>query len=68
MKTNVGGVDRTLRIVLGLVLLSWLFVGEVDLRWVGALGIVPLATGLAGFCPLYRLFGLNTCPLSRDNA
>lgn len=68
MKTNVGGVDRTVRIVLGLVLLSWLFVGEVDLRWVGAIGIVPLATGLMGFCPLYRLLGLNTCPLPRDSA
>ncbi len=68
MKMNVGGIDRTLRIVLGLALLAWLFVADAGLGWLGAIGIVPLATGLAGFCPLYRLFGLNTCPLSDNGA
>ncbi len=68
MKTNVGGFDRVVRIVLGLTMLAWLFVGDIGLRWVGVIGIVPLATGLFGFCPLYRLLGLNTCPLLRDNA
>ncbi|TAK86813.1 MAG: DUF2892 domain-containing protein [Betaproteobacteria bacterium] len=68
MKTNVGGFDRAVRIVLGLIMLAWLFVGDIELRWVGVIGIVPLATGLFGFCPLYRLLGLNTCPLSRDSA
>ena len=67
MRTNVGGVDRTLRIALGLALLAWLFVADVGLGWLAAIGMVPLATGLLGFCPLYRLLGLNTCPLSDNN-
>lgn len=68
MKTNVGGFDRAVRIVLGLILLAWLFVGDIGLRWVGLVGILPLATGLFGFCPLYTLLGFSTCPLTRDNA
>jgi hypothetical protein len=59
---NVGGIDKTLRIVVGLVLLSLVFIGPKTL-W-GLVGLVPLVTGLVGFCPAYRLAGLNTCPLS----
>ena len=62
MPRNEGGLDRALRIVLGLVLLSLVFVGPQSL-W-GLVGLVPLATGLIGFCPLYQIFGLNTCPLN----
>ena len=56
---NVGTVDRTLRIVLGLALLSLAFVGPKT-PW-GYLGLLPLATGLVGFCGLYRVLGINTC-------
>ena len=60
MKANVGGIDRILRIVVGLVLISLVFVGpQVVWGWVG---VVPLATGLIKFCPFYPLIGLNSCP------
>mgnify|MGYP001810115198 CR=1 FL=1 len=59
-KTNVGGLDRIALIVIGLVLLSLVFVGPQSL-W-GLVGLVPLLTGLFGTCPLYTLIGLNTCP------
>lgn len=61
MKTNVGGIDRGLRIVLGLVLLSLFFVLEGNARWWSAVGFVPLLTGLVGWCPAYPIFGFNTC-------
>jgi hypothetical protein len=57
---NEGGMDRTLRIIVGLVLLSLVFVGPRSM-W-GLIGLVPLLTGLAGFCPLYSLVGMSTCP------
>lgn len=60
---NEGTVDRTVRVVLGLVLLSLVFVGP-QTPW-GWIGLIPLITGLLGRCPLYRLFGMNTCPLRR---
>jgi hypothetical protein len=59
MKTNVGGVDRTLRIVVGLALIGLAATGTVGL-W-GWVGVVPLATGAIGWCPAYTLFGWNTC-------
>jgi len=58
MTKNVGGIDKIARIVLGLVLLALVFVGP-QTPW-GWVGIIPLATGLMGFCPLYPLVGLNT--------
>lgn len=59
-KLNVGGIDRVLRIVLGLVLVALVFVGpKTPLGWIG---VVPLLTGLMRTCPLYTLIGLNTCP------
>ena len=62
MMKNEGKIDRTLRVLIGLVLLSLVFVGPQSL-W-GLVGLVPLLTGLVGFCPLYRVLGLNTCPLN----
>ena len=61
MKFNVGGADRALRILVGLVLIGLAAVGSVG--WWGWLGVIPLATGLFRFCPAYTLFGVNTCPL-----
>ncbi len=58
--TNEGSVDRIIRVVIGLGLLSIVFVGPKT-PW-GWIGVVPLATGILGFCPLYKLVGLNTCP------
>ncbi|MFV0296802.1 MAG: DUF2892 domain-containing protein [Hyphomicrobiaceae bacterium] len=61
MTANVGGIDRILRIVVGLVLIALVFVGP-QTSW-GWLGVIPLATGLLGRCPLYVPFGLSSCPL-----
>ena len=59
MSPNVRSLDRIVRVVLGIALLSLVFVGPHTL-W-GLVGIVPLATGVSGICPLYRLFGVSTC-------
>ena len=60
LQTNVGGVDRIVRVVLGLAVLSLTFLGpKTAWGWVGA---VPLLTGLAGICPLYSLVGISTRP------
>lgn len=58
-KENVGGLDRFLRIFLGMILLALIFVGPQTL--LGLVGLVPLLTGLFRTCPLYSLFGFNTC-------
>lgn len=58
MMLNEGKVDRAVRVVLGLALLATVFVGPQT--WLGWLGVVPLVTGLVGFCPLYRLLGIRT--------
>ncbi|MGA8052417.1 MAG: DUF2892 domain-containing protein [Burkholderiales bacterium] len=68
MKANVGGIDKVLRIVVGLAVLSLLFFLEGNARWWGLVGLVPLFTGLFGVCPVYSLLGLNTCPANRRMA
>jgi hypothetical protein len=61
MKKNVGGIDRLLRIILGLVLIAWaLFANGPIWAW---LGLLPLATGLFRFCGAYSLLGINTCKI-----
>jgi len=59
MTRNVGHVDRTIRIVAGLVLIALAASGTVGM-W-GWLGVLPLATGLIGWCPPYSMLGINTC-------
>ena len=61
-KTNVGGIDRVLRISIGALLVVFAALGLIGV-W-GWVGVVPLLTGLTRRCPLYSLIGLNTCPLS----
>lgn len=58
MKCNVGKIDKILRLVLGLAIIA---VGLYFKSWWGAIGIVPIATGLCGNCPLYAPFGISTC-------
>ena len=60
---NVGGIDRVIRIVVGIALIGATLAGAIGV-W-GWIGIVPLATGLFGMCPAYKLLGLNTCPMKR---
>jgi hypothetical protein len=62
---NVGGIDKILRIVAGLILISMVFIGPQTV-W-GWIGIVPLVTGLFNFCPLYPLIGLNTCKTCKED-
>ena len=63
MTPNVGGIDRILRIVLGLVLIGLTLTGTIG-AW-GWLGVVPLATGAIGWCPPYAIFGWNTCSMKK---
>ncbi len=63
MKVNEGSIDRALRIVVGLVLISLVFIGPQS-PW-GWIGVVPLATGLIGWCPAYTLFGIDTCKMKK---
>jgi len=61
MKANVGGIDKVVRIIVGLGLLSLIFFLEGNARWWGLVGLLPLATGLFNFCPAYLPFGISTC-------
>jgi hypothetical protein len=60
LKTSVGGWDKRLRIVIGAAPVVLGAFGPIG--WWGLIGSIPLLTGLAGSCPLYTLFGMNTCP------
>jgi hypothetical protein len=60
MKKNVGTVDMIIRLVLGVAIGLW---GIVAGSWFGLLGIIPLATGLIGFCPLFAIIGISTCKI-----
>lgn len=60
MKQNVGSTEKTIRIIAGLVILSLIFFLEGNARWWGLVGLLPLVTGLSGYCPAYTLFGMST--------
>ncbi len=61
MNANVGGIDRALRIAAGLAILSLFFILDGPSRWWAVVGLIPLATGLIGWCPGYLPFGISTC-------
>ena len=63
MSCNVGSIDRVIRILAGLALIAWALLGGPAWAWIG---VVPLATGLFGFCPLYTVLGMNTCPIRKN--
>jgi hypothetical protein len=63
MKRNEATFDRVLRVVIGIGLLSLVFVGPTTV--LGYIGLIPLITGLVGYCPLYAVFGFATCPVQR---
>lgn len=64
MKLNVGGIDRIARIAVGLLLIALALTGSIG-AW-GWIGLVPLATGLTRFCPLYPMLGISTCPMKSN--
>ena len=61
MKANVGSIDRAIRVLVGLALIGLTLTGTIGL-W-GWLGVVPLATGLVGWCPPYAMLGISTCKM-----
>jgi len=63
MKTNVGLIDRVLRVLLGVLLIALTITGVIG-AW-GWIGVVPLATAAMGYCPLYQALGFSTCPLKK---
>ncbi len=64
MKTNVGGIDKILRVVVGVALMAMAAAGVVGVwGWIGA---VPVLTGLLGVCPAYSLLGVNTCRVGKN--
>ena len=64
-QTNESNTERLMRISAGAVLIALFFLNpEADLRWLTLVGIVPLATGVIGWCPIYRLLGRSTCAIN----
>ena len=62
MRKNVGHpIDKAIRIVIGIVLLSLIFILQGDIRWVGLIGIIPIVTAAIGWCPGWAVLGINTC-------
>lgn len=61
MLKNVGSLDRSIRVALGLGLLSLLFIRQDNSRWLGLLGLIPLFTAYLSWCPLYTVLGIDTC-------
>jgi uncharacterized RDD family membrane protein YckC len=64
-KHNAGGADRLIRVVLGVAALAFFITNTGPLHWLGLIGIIPLATAALGWCPLYALLGMSTCPIKR---
>ena len=67
MRVNEGLADRVIRVAVGLLILASFFVIEGNARWLSLIGFVPLLTGVAGYCPLYTLLGMSTCPLEKTS-
>lgn len=65
MANNVGTIDKVVRVVIGIVLLSLLFFLNGNIRFIGLIGIIPIAVAIFGYCPFYTLFGINTCPMKK---
>ena len=65
MKINIHPVERVVRVVVGIVLVSLAFIGPANLLFL--LGIIPIFTGLVGWCPPYQLLGFSTCPVKKNS-
>lgn len=60
---NVGNADKIIRIIIGVALLSLLFILNGNVKYLGLIGLVPLLTAIFGYCPLYSIFGIKTCKI-----
>jgi len=70
MSSNVGSVDRIIRVVVGLLLIAYAIpigFSQTGWNWVGWIGVVPLLTAAFGYCPAYSLLGISTCPLKQQS-
>lgn len=68
MQVNVGMIDRIVRIVVGIALIAFAlgFIAPgVAYHWIGWIGVIPLATGAVGSCPLYSVLGVSSCPIDK---
>ena len=65
MQTNVGSLNAIGRLIIDLAIVGFAFTLEGSMRWIGLAALVPFATAAVGFCPLYTLLGINTCPLKQ---
>jgi hypothetical protein len=65
MKANVGSVDRVIRIIIGIGILSFVLILQDNLRWVGLIGLIPLVTAMISWCPLYSFVGISSCSFSK---
>ena len=68
MSINVGSIDRVVRVMVGIAMLSAIFWLDGSIRWFGLIGLVPLLTAAVGFCPLYTMLGVNTCGARHNNS
>ncbi len=62
MKANMGNAERVIRVIFGLVLLSLLFILQGNAKYLGLIGLIFVVTAAVSWCPLWALFGINTCP------
>ena len=68
MPTNMGAIDRTARFAIGLALIAYAIpigFAPTGWNWIGWIGVIPLLTAAFGFCPLYTMLGMSTCPTKR---
>ncbi|MGE0190390.1 MAG: DUF2892 domain-containing protein [Steroidobacteraceae bacterium] len=65
MEKNVGYADKVVRVIIGLALLSLLFLRQDSSRWFGLIGLIPLFTVAMSWCPLYTVLGIKTCPVAK---
>ena len=65
MNANVGSIDKAIRVLVGLGLLSLFYFLDGNARYLGLIGLVPLLTAVMSFCPIYTLLGLSTCPTKK---
>lgn len=66
LKSNVGNLDRGIRVLVGVVLIALFFLyPDASWRYFALIGVIPLFTGLFGTCPLYSVFGISTCPVKK---
>ncbi len=65
MTPNIGNTEKVIRVIIGIALLSLLFVLEGNMRYLGLIGIIPLVTVAVSWCPIWKLLGINTCPATQ---